>query len=754
VSSHDSGGPAARPILAAREPSPLERYLAVRRRSEALARPLTDEDCLAQSMADASPVKWHLAHTTWFFEQVLLRPQPGYRPVDPAYDRLFNSYYESLGERVARDARGLITRPSLEQVRAYRARVDTAVGDYLSQSGALGDPLLAYLFELGLNHEQQHQELILTDVLHLFAQSPLKPAYQVGEPPRGAGARAMGWRDFPGGQVEIGWAGEGFAFDNECPRHAVLLRPYRLADRLVTNGEWLAFMADGGYRRPELWMSDGWAEARAQAWSAPLYWSERDGGWASMTLYGERPVDPAAPVCHVSWYEADAYARWAGKRLPTEAEWEAAAAGQPIGGNLAGLSDALVALPAPTAAPDALGQLYGDVWEWTASAYSPYPGFAPTEGTASEYNGKFMANQLVLRGGSFATPAGHVRSTYRNFFYPRQRWQFMGLRLAEDSGPPAANRLHKPERAAPGAPFQEALIEGLSATPKALSPKWFYDEEGSRLFEAITDLPEYYLTRSETALLRTIAPELSAEIPSGAVLVEFGSGASAKTGLVLDASPQLHAYVPVDISTEALSEAAERIRAAYPALKVEPLAGDFTKPLHLPPVASGRPHVGFFPGSTVGNFTPDETVAFLRSVGDLLGEDAVLIVGADLVKGEDVLVAAYDDAQGVTAAFNRNVLDRANRELGADFNVEAFAHRAVWNPADSRMEMHLVSLCDQVVRLGGRRLVFREGETIHTENSYKFTVEGFAGLAAAGGWRLDRQWVSPDPAFAVFLLRR
>jgi len=750
VSPHDSGGQASCPWTTAPMPGPLDRYRAVRARTEALAAPLSDEDQQAQSMPDASPVKWHLAHVTWFFEQMLLVPQPGYRPVDPAYDRLFNSYYESLGPRVARGARGTITRPSAAAVRDYRRRVDAAMADWLAKPGALDDPHLAYLFELGLNHEQQHQELILTDVLHLFAQSPLKPAYRDDAPARGGAARPMGWREFPGGQVEIGWDGEGakesgFAFDNEGPRHAVLLRPYRLADRLVTNGEWLAFMADGGYRRAEFWMSDGWAEAQTQGWSAPMYWEERDGGWVSMTLHGEQPVDPAAPVTHVSWYEADAYARWAGKRLPTEAEWEAAAQTLPVAGNLGGQGGSLTPQPAGAG----FAQMYGDVWEWTASAYAPYPGFRPTEGTASEYNGKFMANQLVLRGGSLATPQGHVRPTYRNFFYPKQRWQFMGVRLAEDvdTGDRARATPRRDE-------FLTALSEGLSRSPKSLSPKWFYDEEGSRLFEAITELPEYYLTRSEGALLERIAPEIAAEIPDGAVMVEFGSGASAKTRLVLDAARQLHAYVPVDISAEALQDAAARIRAAYPALKVEPLAGDFTTRLRLPAVAAGRPHVGFFPGSTVGNFTPAETRVFLRSVAELLGEGAVLIVGADLAKREEVLVAAYDDAQGVTAAFNRNVLVRANRELGADFNLEAFGHRAVWNAAESRMEMHLVSLCDQVAHLGGRRFVFKQGETIHTENSYKFTVEGFSKLAEDSGWRLDRHWVSPEPEFAVFLLRR
>ncbi|HWE46316.1 MAG TPA: ergothioneine biosynthesis protein EgtB [Caulobacteraceae bacterium] len=744
------GASSARALDVGAPLGPVDRYFAVRTRSERLAEPLSAEDRLAQSMPDTSPVKWHLAHTTWFFEQILLQGVAGRAPIDTTYDRLFNSYYESLGPRVARADRHLITRPDSAEVSQYRQRVDEAMAEWLAKPGALDDAHAAYLFELALNHEQQHQELILTDVLHLFAQSPLMPTYRQGCAANAPAAPPLHYVDFDGGQVEIGWNGEGFAFDNEGPRHAVLLRPFRLANRLSTNAEWLAFMADGGYARPEFWMSDGWAAAQTQGWRSPLYWTDRDGRWTAMTLHGERAVDPSAPVSHVSWYEADAFARWSGKRLPTEFEWEAAASRTAVEGNLAAEG---TLTPRAARGEGGVEQLFGDLWEWTASAYAPYPGFAPTEGTASEYNGKFMANQLVLRGGSLATPPGHVRVTYRNFFYPAQRWQFMGVRLAEDRDAP------KPAHRAPAKTvvrdhdFLTALQEGLSGPDKALSPKWFYDEEGSRLFEAITVLDEYYLTRQETALLETIAPELSAEIPEGAVLVEFGSGASAKTRLVLDAAPQLAAYVPVDISVEALGEAAERIRAAYPALEVSPLAGDFTRPLTLPLAARGRPRVGFFPGSTIGNFTPAETRAFLKAAAALLGEGAIFIVGADLVKDEATLVSAYDDAQGVTAAFNLNVLARANRELGADFNLNAFAHRAQWNAQESRMEMHLLSLCEQMTHLAGRQLRFRNRETIHTENSYKFTPESLGALAEAAGWRIEQRWISPRPEFAVFLLR-
>jgi dimethylhistidine N-methyltransferase len=712
----------------------LARYRFVRHATEALTRSLTPEDQLAQSMPDASPTKWHLAHTTWFFETFLLTPRlAGYRPFDPRFGYLFNSYYEALGPRQPRPQRGLLTRPSLADVIAYRAHVDAAM-TRLIEAGTDG---WDHLLDLGLAHEEQHQELILMDILHLFAQSPLKPAYA---PPRGAPAAAappMAFVDVPGGLVQIGRADGGFAFDNEGPRHQVWLEPFRLADRLVTNGEWLAFMADGGYRRPELWLSEGFAKVREEGWDAPLYWERADDGWKVMTLQGLRPLDPARPVSHVSFYEADAYATWAGGRLPTEAEWEHAAAGLPLEGNF--LGNGRLA-PGVAPAQGGLKQMFGDLWEWTRSAYAPYPGFRPAPGAVGEYNGKFMASQFVLRGGACVTPAGHVRASYRNFFYPAQRWMFSGVRLAKDGVSGASS-------------FEEDVVEGLSRPQKSVPPKYFYDAEGSRLFEAICDLPEYYPTRTETALLHGIAPELAAAIPGGAALVEFGSGASTKTRLLLDAAPQLAVYAPIDISPAALSEAAEAIAADYPHLAVAPLAEDFTRALELPRPAAERPVVGFFPGSTIGNFTAPEARAFLRGARTLLGDGAAFIVGIDLVKAAETLVAAYDDSLGVTAAFNLNLLARINRELGGDFAIEAFRHRAIWNAAESRIEMHLESLRDQTVQVAGRSFRFAAGETLHTENSCKFTLDGFAALAADAGWRVEQHWTSPAPAFAVVLLR-
>jgi dimethylhistidine N-methyltransferase len=717
----------------------LARYRAVRQGTEALTRALTPEDQQVQSMPDASPAKWHLAHTSWFFETFLLVPRlAGYRPFDPRFAYLFNSYYEALGPRQPRPERGLLTRPSVADVMAYRAHVDQAMARLL----ASGADDVSGLVELGLAHEEQHQELILMDILHLFAVSPLNPAYAPPRPARPASPPGPPtFTAFEGGLVEVGHAGEGFAFDNETPRHKVWLEPYRLADRLVTNGEWLAFMADGGYARPELWLSEGWARRQVEEWQAPLYWRETDAGWAAMTLHGLRPIDPAQPVSHVSFYEADAYASWVGARLPTEAEWEQAAQGASADGNFLG-SGQLEPGPAPEGAR--LAQMFGDLWEWTRTAYGPYPGFKPAAGAVGEYNGKFMAGQFVLRGGACVTPTGHVRASYRNFFYPHQRWMFAGVRLAKDA--PAA-------RGATDAEFEADVLDGLAKPQKALPPKYFYDAEGSRLFEAITELAEYYPTRTETALLREHAAEIAGGIPDGAALVEFGSGASVKTRILLEAAPQLSAYAPIDISPAALTAAAEALSRDYPRLTVAPLAEDFTRALQLPAAIAGLPVVGFFPGSTIGNFTPGEAEVFLAGARRLLGRGAAFLVGVDLVKPEATLVAAYDDRLGVTAAFNKNLLARMNRELGADFDLGAFDHKAVWNRDESRIEMHLVSLKDQEIHLAGRVFAFAAGETLHTENSYKFTLEGFAELAARAGWRLEREWVSATPAFAMVLLR-
>ena len=409
---------------------PESRLFQTRILSSELAAPLSAEDQCVQAMDDASPTKWHLAHTTWFFERFILEAHvPGYRIFDERFNYCFNSYYETQGKRQPRQHRGLMTRPGADEVAAYRAHVDAALRD-LFASGLGENPDVARLIEIGINHEQQHQELLMTDILSLFAAGPLNPAYRDAQPGEDiTDAAPLDWISFDGGIYEIGHDGNGFAWDNEGPRHQVLLRPYRLASRLVTNGEWMAFMADGGYREATLWLADGWGQVKREEWDAPLYWEQRDGRWMQMGFEGMQPVDEAAPVCHVSYFEADAFARWAGKRLPTEAEWEVAARGVEIAGNTLG-SGALRPMPARG---EGLVQMFGDVWQWTQSSYSPYPGYRPPEGAIGEYNGKFMVSQQVLRGASCVMPDHHTRATYRNFFYPWQRWQFLGLRLAEDS---------------------------------------------------------------------------------------------------------------------------------------------------------------------------------------------------------------------------------------------------------------------------------------------------------------------------------
>ena len=404
------------------------RYAAVRAATEALAQPLSPEDCCVQSMPDASPAKWHLAHTSWFFETFILeRHESAFRAFDPAFRILFNSYYQGVGRQHPRPRRGLITRPSLATVLAYRADVDARMRRLLRQAGLA--PEFGALLELGLQHEQQHQELLLTDIKHLLWCNPLWPAYH--DAPAQAdhvAAAPTGWLSFEGGLVQIGHAGAGFAFDNELPRHSVYLQPYALATHPVTNAQYLAFMADGGYRDPAHWLSEGWDWCSGQQITHPLYWREEEGAWHEFTLSGARPLAARQPAVHLSYYEADAYARWAGARLPTEAEWEAAAALAAPRGHFAD-SGVFQPRPAPQSGA-ALGQLFGDVWEWTQSSYAPYPGFATAPGAVGEYNGKFMVNQYVLRGGSCATPAGHARASYRNFFPAAARWQFTGLRLA------------------------------------------------------------------------------------------------------------------------------------------------------------------------------------------------------------------------------------------------------------------------------------------------------------------------------------
>ena len=392
--------------------------------SRAICEPLEIEDFVVQSMPDASPVKWHLAHTSWFFEQFILKPHlRGYRTLDPKYEYLFNSYYQAVGPMHQRPSRGLLTRPTVKDVLRYREHVDEHMAELLIDR--MDDAQIHTLTTLGINHEQQHQELILTDLKHAFSRNPLQPAYRPRRSDSAAGASGpMRFQSFDGGIREIGATGDGFCFDNELPRHRVLVEPYALGDRLVTNAECLEFVRDGGYRRPEFWLSDGWTTVTNEAWAHPFYWDE--SLTIEFTLAGPQSIDPAAPVSHISFYEADAFARWAGARLPTEMEWELAAASLPVAGNLLDLTRLHPESPSDAG----MTQMFGDVWEWTASPYIGYPGYRTLPGALGEYNGKFMCNQWVLRGGSCVTPASHIRASYRNFFPAQTRWQFAGLRLA------------------------------------------------------------------------------------------------------------------------------------------------------------------------------------------------------------------------------------------------------------------------------------------------------------------------------------
>jgi len=423
-------GPVVSSLAAARV-GLAERYTSVRRASETICQPLAPDDYGLQAMPDVSPAKWHLAHSSWFFETFLLKPfLSDYRPFHPQFEFLFNSYYQQVGAPFARAQRGLLSRPTTQEIFSYRAHIDAAMLDLFACVNETHWAEVAARATLGCHHEEQHQELLLTDIKYNFAINPLRPAYRNDLPMTTASTtQALDWIEQPGGVLEIGHDGNGFAFDNEGPRHRLLLSSYALGTRLITNGEYLAFIEAGGYQRSEYWLADGWRTACQQAWQAPLYWEKIDARWWLFTLSGMRVLNEHEPTCHVSFYEADAYARWAGKRLPTEAEWEIVSRRAVIDGNL---RESGYLHPTPVADARRPAQLFGDVWEWTGSAYSAYPGYRSSAGALGEYNGKFMVNQLVLRGGSCVTPAAHIRASYRNFFYPTDRWQFSGIRLADD----------------------------------------------------------------------------------------------------------------------------------------------------------------------------------------------------------------------------------------------------------------------------------------------------------------------------------
>jgi dimethylhistidine N-methyltransferase len=731
----------SRSEAAARPAAPAERYARVRGASLRLAAPLSPEDAQAQSMPDASPVKWHLAHTAWFFETFLLDGRDGYRPFDPTFRMLFNSYYNGVGEQFARADRGLLTRPGLAEVLAWRAHVDAAMGEMLAD---VLTPEAAALVELGL----AHQELILTDCKHLLAANPLRPAYVKRWPLTQVAPATPAWLRFEGGLREIGHGGEGFAFDNEGPRHRAWLEPFELAALPVTNGEWEGFIADGGYRRPELWLSAGWAARCAGGWEAPLYWRREGDSWRCFTLHGDAPTDPHAPVCHVSFYEAEAYARWAGARLPTEAEWEVAATGLPVEGNFAD-SGAFHPLAATGAAGTGPAQMFGDVWEWTRSDYAPYPGYAPAEGAVGEYNGKFMSGQLVLRGGSCATPPGHVRASYRNFFPPDARWQFSGLRLARDAQRAAAPTVERVQSAQHGL---EALAAGLMAEPPAIASGHFYDAVGCRLFEAITDTEDYGLTRAEAGIFErhgeAMARDVRARLGDGFQLVDLGAGNCAKAEALLPVLAPAR-YLAIDIAAEFLEASLARVRQGWPG-EVAGLAMDFTAGFALPDRLRDRPALFFYPGSSIGNFTPDGARAFLQRLKAAMPGSALLI-GFDLVRDPALLEAAYDDAAGVTAAFNRNMLVALNRRFGTDFDARCWRHVARFDQSLSRIEMWLEAEADMRVTWPGGGRDFARGTRILTEISTKWTVPRVETLLQQTGFGEARLWTDAAQSFAVAL---
>ena len=774
----------------------VEQLWRTRRLTEHLVATLAPEDQVVQSMPDVSPTKWHRAHTTWFFETFVLGPHlPGYQPVHPTYDYLFNSYYEQVGDRHPRAERGLISRPTCDEVAEYRAAVDRSLHELLDDAD---DALLADvtpLLEIGTHHEQQHQELLLMDIKHVFSVNPLRPVFRFGTAAlSGPGTAPLGWVDVdPGGLSLVGADGDGFSFDSEGPRHRALVEPFRLADRLVTEGEWLAFVEDGGYERAELWLSEGWATVQAQGWEAPLYWDRGTDGWTVFTLGGTRPLLDATPVVHVSFFEADAYARWAGRRLPTEDEWEVAAesvAADDLPNDLA--VGTLHPRPAPPHAPGRASQLFGDGWEWTASAYRPYPRFAPPPGAIGEYNGKFMSGQMVLRGGAAVTPAGHTRPTYRNFFPPSARWAFSTVRLADDVDGPGREAARAwstavvdtptavsgaspsavgPEPVAGDGPrivptvdvhlhpedLAEALradvTAGLGAEAASLPPKWFYDDRGSVLFDQITRLDAYYPTRREREILEREAGAIAAA--SGAdTLVELGSGTSDKTRLLLDAftrTGQLRRFVPFDVSEGILRWSAAAIGDRYPGLAVHGVVGDFDR--HLGELPRGGRRMVVFLGGTVGNYRPAARAALLADLADSLDPGDSLLLGTDLVKDPSRLVLAYDDPAGVTAEFDRNVLRVLARELGAELDPEGWAHEARWNAEDEWIEMHLRAVGAQritVPSLGIDR-AFADGETIHTEISAKFRRPRVERELAAAGLDLVHWWTDEAGDFALSL---
>lgn len=735
--------------------SALHRFHKIRAATERLIEPLSAEDCSAQSMLLSSPVKWHLAHTSWFFETFLLTEfLNGYEAFDPEFRVLFNSYYHGVGAQFDRPSRGLLTRPDLNRVLQYRRHVDAGIEALLlGQSNVSG---VLTTLELGINHEEQHQELILTDVKHLLSLNPTSPVYRKPWPLTTVHPATIAWLPLGGGESQIGADASAFSFDNECPRHAVAIRPFELANRPVTNEEFLSFIDDGGYQRPELWLDRGWAVCQEQGWQAPEYWRRSREGWRCFTLHGECDLDPSAPVCHISFYEAEAYARWAGARLPTEAEWELASSVAATTGNFVESGVLHPCGSQQAACPGLAMQMFGDVWEWTRSDYAPYPGFKVGEGAIGEYNGKFMSGQYVLRGGSCVTPERHIRPTYRNFFPPEVRWQFSGVRLARDIESPAKTSMpadfltvpHGDEGVA-----DEALVAGLREPEARLPAAMFYDSLGSTLFEAITKLPEYYQTRTEAAIFDDHIAEMATRIRSllgvAYQMVDVGAGSCEKAERLLPALQPVH-HVAVDVSADYLKGQLQRLRKRFPDLPITGVDLDFAHPFELPTALAAEARLIFYPGSSLGNFAPDYQHYLLQQMAAGAGR-AGLLMGLDLVKDLATLRQAYDDAVGVTAAFNRNALAHANRRLGCDFAPAEWRHIAVFNDQASRIEMHLEATAPTSVALPGGSRHFAAGERILTEHSYKWHLADIQPGCEIAGFVIDALWVDPEEQFAVVL---
>lgn len=723
-----------------------DQYQTIRQQTFDLCRHLEIEDYAVQGMVDVSPPKWHLAHTTWFFENFLLSQFiKDYVCFHPQYNFLFNSYYESVGKFHIRQNRGLLSRPTTHEIFSYRLEIDHQVISLLEKASLQDRITIDSILTIGMHHEQQHQELLLTDIKYNFFCNPLKPVFRKMEHAVQETCPSLEWKTIQGGIYSVGFDGEGFSYDNERPMHKIFIEDFELASRLVTNGEYLAFIEDRGYERPELWLSDGWKDIKASGRKAPIYWESKGNEWMQFTLSGMVPIHLDEPVCHVSFYEAAAYARWVGHRLPTEHEWEVA--------SQASLPEKVHFIESeylhPRVAKADADQLFGDVWEWTQSPYTPYPGYHAPFNAIGEYNGKFMCNQQVLRGGSCLTPLNHIRSSYRNFFYPSSCWQCTGIRLVKDksqkkSSSPLSTKVI----------FLHDVVEGLRKSPKELSPKYFYDKKGSELFDAICKEPEYYLTRTEETLFKRAVKDLKECIPNPSSMIEFGSGNCEKIGYFLEQISQIQTVIPIDISKEFIQETAQKLASRFPLLSIHPLAADFLELKSLPQHRDlqAKYPIMFFPGSTIGNFEPDVRNKILQNIASLIKPHGALLIGIDLIKDQTILEAAYNDKAGVTAAFNLNLIERINRELGGNFPIDSFAHRAFFNEEKSRIEMHLVCLDECSVALGNELFSFKEGETIHTENSYKFDLESFAETASSAGFKLSQSWVDPKEYFGFLYL--